>query len=92
MPGYEEQIVERSVKANLSDLELRVCSAEDLIIQKFYAGRAKDWQDIEGILLAQRGKLDEAYFENWIIQFAEALEMPDKLIDYQRLVARVNNR
>ena len=84
LPGYEELIVERAVRFELEDLRAWVCSAEDLIIQKAIAGRAKDWSDIEALLIEQRGRLDEGYIENWLSQFAEALERPDILSDYHR--------
>ena len=38
---------------------LRTCSAEDLVVFKAFAGREKDWLDIEGIALRQHGRLDE---------------------------------
>jgi hypothetical protein len=38
---------------------LVTCSAEDLIVFKAFAGRERDWLDIEGIALRQRGRLDE---------------------------------
>ena len=34
IPGYEEQIVTRAVRRQLGDLEIWICSPEDLIIQK----------------------------------------------------------
>jgi len=37
----------------------------------------------------QRGKLDEAYIADWLAQFAEALEKPEILTEYQRLLADV---
>ena len=47
------------------------------------AGRAKDWQDIEGILIEQRGQLDLDYLEDWLSQFAEALEQPEIVAQYR---------
>jgi hypothetical protein len=38
---------------------LTTCSAEDLVGFKAFAGREKDWLDIEGIVLRQAGRLDE---------------------------------
>ena len=35
------------------------CSAEDLIVLKAFAGRDRDWADIEGILMRRAGQLDE---------------------------------
>ena len=39
---------------------LVTCIAEDLIVFKAFAGRERDWLDIEGIALRQRGRLDES--------------------------------
>ena len=66
-----------------------MCSAEDLIIQKVVAGRPKDWSDVEALLIEQRDHLDEAYIGEWLAQFAEALEIPDLLTQYKKLLAEV---
>jgi len=60
-----------------------------LIIQKVVADREKDWLDLEALLLEQYDRLDEAFIENWLVQFAEALEKPELLTKYQQLVARI---
>jgi len=88
-PGYEEQIITRAVRRNLNGFSVWVCSAEDLVIQKVIAGRGKDWPDVEALLIEQRGKLDEAYIENWLSQFAEALEKPEMLVEYKRLFEKI---
>jgi len=64
-------------------------TAEDLIIQKAVAGRTKDWQDIEGILIEQRRQLDLDYLEDWMSQFAEALEQPEILAQYRDIQERI---
>ncbi|MBI3764618.1 MAG: nucleotidyltransferase, partial [Chloroflexi bacterium] len=86
LPGYEQQIVGRAVQRDLGGFSAWICSAEDLIVQKVAAGRGRDWQDVEGLLIEQLGKLDEAYVEYWVTQFAEALEKPEILTDYGRLL------
>jgi predicted nucleotidyltransferase len=40
-PGYEEQMIEHAVRRDLGGWSAWICSAEDLIIQKAYAGAAK---------------------------------------------------
>jgi hypothetical protein len=90
LPGYEELIIERAVQRDLGSWLAWICSAEDLIIQKVVAGRGKDWPDVEALLIEQHGRLDEPYIEEWLSQFAEALEEPQLLTDYQQLVAKVN--
>jgi predicted nucleotidyltransferase len=89
IPGYEELIVTRAVRRKLDGFQAWVCSAEDLIIQKVIAGRGKDWPDVELLLIEQRGKIDEAYIEDWLSQFAEALEKPEMLAEYKRLLQKV---
>lgn len=91
LPGYEELIIERAVRRDLDGWKAWICSAEDLIIQKVIAGRGKDWLDVEALLIEQRGKLDEAYVEDWLSQFAEALEKSEFLIDYHRLLEKAKN-
>lgn len=91
IPGYEELIIERAVKRDLNGWSAWICSAEDLIIQKAVAGRGKDWLDIEALLIEQQGKLDEAYIEDWLSQFAEALENPDMLREYRELQRKIRD-
>jgi len=47
---FEERSVERATEFELAGQRLRTCSAEDLIVHKVFAGRAHDWQDVEGIV------------------------------------------
>jgi predicted nucleotidyltransferase len=82
---YEKQAIERAVKVDILGIQIRVCTAEDLIIHKAIAERVKDWDDIEGVLMRQRGKLDLAYIRNWLSQFAEALEKPEILTRFNQL-------
>ena len=91
LPGYEELIVERAVQRDLGGWRMWICSAEDLIIQKVVAGRGKDWLDVEALLIEQRDKLDRAYIEDWLTQFAEALEEPELLRRYKELLARIDS-
>ena len=39
-------------------IAIRTCSAEDLIEHKAFAGRERDWLDVEGVLARQGGVLD----------------------------------
>jgi len=89
LPGYEELIIENAVRRDFGGWKVWICSAEDLIIQKVVAGRSKDWVDLEALLLGQCGKLDEAYVKDWLSQFAEALDKPEILKEYQRLSEKI---
>jgi hypothetical protein len=73
------------VNAEVLGIPVRVCTAEDFIIHKTIANRGKDWGDVEGILIRQRGKLDIDYIRNWLSQIAEALETPEILSRFDEL-------
>jgi hypothetical protein len=89
LPGYEEQIITRAVRRELGNLQAWVCAPEDLVIQKAVAGRARDWQDIEGILIEQHGRLGLDYLEDWLSQFAGLLEQPEILSQYRAIQNRI---
>ncbi len=89
LPGYEELVIERAVQRDLDGWSAWFCSVEDLIIQKVVAGRGKDWLDVEMLLAERWDKLDETYIQDWLTQFAEALEKPKVLTEYQRLLAKI---
>ena len=58
---FEERAIDRASEFTIAaGVALFTCSAEDLIVSKTFAGREKDWLDIEGIVLRQAGRLDEA--------------------------------
>ena len=91
LPGYEELIVQHAVQQDLGEFSIWVSTAEDLIIQKVVAGHEKDWPDVEALLLEQWWKLDQAYIEDWLSQFAEALEIPELLTRYLTMRNRSND-
>lgn len=91
IPGYEEEVLARAQLFHFVEMALLVCSPEDLIIQKVIADRPKDWADIEGVLIEQRGRLDQMYIRTWLTQFAEILERLDWLERYQSLVRRIGD-
>ena len=80
--GFEKQMTENSRLYEFTPgKSLRVCTAEDLIIQKAFAARPQDWIDIEGILIRQN-KLDwDHIFKHLgiLCQLKEAPEILDRL-------------
>ena len=88
LPGYEELIIEHAELGSLGRWSAWICSAEDLIIQKVVAGRGKDWPDVESLLATRGGVLDMAYIEDWLGQFAEALQKPELVSEFHRIVSK----
>ncbi|MBI5789082.1 MAG: nucleotidyl transferase AbiEii/AbiGii toxin family protein [Candidatus Schekmanbacteria bacterium] len=80
IPGYEEKMMGRTVECNLGgSYNVKICSAEDLIIHKAVAGRPQDLADIESIIMRQGEKLDEAYIRFWLDEFSLLLETKEVL-------------
>jgi hypothetical protein len=77
--AFEEKVVSRaSLQEFLPGLTLPICSAEDLIVLKSFADRARDWADVETIIVRQRKQLDWEYiFEQLrpLCQVKESLEI-----------------
>ncbi len=73
----------------LDELQVWVCTAEDLIIQKVVASREKDWPDVEALLIEQWHTLDQSYVEDWLSQFSDALETPELLSRYLSLRGKI---
>lgn len=86
---YEEHAVERAVLIEYLGITFPTCTAEDLIIHKAISERQKDWDDIEGVLLRQGDRLDQAYILGWLAQFEQALEQPELIQRYQDLWEKV---
>jgi len=77
---FEETAVNRSsVFTFPPDVPLRTCSAEDLIVLKAFADRAKDWVDVEGIIIRQSGRIDWPYVRAQLAPLVELKEAPQIL-------------
>ena len=63
---FEELAIERAILCDFAGASLLICTAEDLIIMKAFANRSRDWGDIEGVALRQKGKLDLGYIREQI--------------------------
>jgi hypothetical protein len=77
---FEEAAVERSTLYEFAPgISLRTASAEDLIVMKAFASRAKDWVDVEGMAIRQAGRLDWAYVLGHLTPLAELKGEPEIL-------------
>lgn len=89
--AFEESVISRARKVQVRPgVRLRLCTAEDLIVYKAFAGRPIDWMDVESIIAKQqRRKLDWRYIHAQIKPLAELKEDPQivpKLNDLRRIV------
>jgi hypothetical protein len=61
----QDEILRRAIPIRVRNRDIRVTTAEDLILLKLVFHRDKDLRDVRGILWVQRGKLDLDYLRHW---------------------------
>ncbi|MGY4707508.1 nucleotidyl transferase AbiEii/AbiGii toxin family protein [Candidatus Bipolaricaulota sp. J31] len=89
IPGYEEEAFERAVEVGFPAVgKLRVIGPEDLIIHKCVAGRPRDVEDVEGILIRQRLRLDLDLVRRWLTEFREVVDTHDPLELFEQALKR----
>jgi len=82
---YEELMIERSTFFEYpTNILLRTCSAEDLIVLKAFAARGQDWVDVERVIVRQVGKLDWNYIREQLEPLAELKDSPAILNELER--------
>lgn len=74
---FEERVIERSSPYEYAKgIQLRTCSAEDLVVMKAFAEREQDWLDVRGILVRQGHRLDWPTILRELRPLAELKEAP----------------
>ncbi len=63
-----ENTIQLAKALNLNGVDVTFASLEDIVIHKLVAGRPRDIDDAQSILLRQQG-LDAAYVEKWLKEF-----------------------
>jgi hypothetical protein len=74
---FEERVVSRATLFSFGPgLDIRTCSAEDLVVLKLFASRPLDIRDAEGVATRQKGRLDWRYIEEQLRPLAELKDEP----------------
>lgn len=76
-PGLEDLFLERAVPLDVSGTLVPFISAEDLIVTKVLAGRAKDIDDVRGVLSERGATLDIQHIRETLALLEEALGQSD---------------
>jgi predicted nucleotidyltransferase len=87
---FEEEAMARAETLVLGGARLPVAVAEDLVVYKVVAWRDRDRADVERLLAAHRGAIDLDRVRGLVRQFAEALDEPERVAEFERLVRRVH--
>jgi hypothetical protein len=83
---FEEVLCRRAVQREfLPGIWLRVCRPEDLVILKAFAGRAKDWLDVENVLIRQGAGLDWGHIRRELQPLSVLKEAPEIMDQLERL-------
>jgi hypothetical protein len=85
---FESRMIERSSIWPLdASRSLRTCSAEDLIVQKSFAGREQDWVDVRHLITRQADLLDRPLILQEVQPLLELKEDPSALNRLRQLLS-----
>lgn len=85
--ALETSALARVVYHQIGSTRVAFASFEDLLIQKIFAGRERDHDDVRRLLRKQK-IFDQAYVEGWLGQLGTAFDR-DLLGDYRLLAPRL---
>jgi hypothetical protein len=91
-PGLEEEFAARARPYDLGGVVVPTIAAEDLIATKVLAGRAKDLEDVEGILAIQGTGLDLERVRDVLGALEDALGQSDLRPVFEELLVRIHPR
>ncbi len=85
---FEERAADRASPWQvMPGVQLLTCSSEDLVVHKVFAGRDRDWLDVEGIAARQGTGLDRGLIDG---ELGPLLALKDAAADLDRLHAIFN--
>jgi hypothetical protein len=90
---FEERSVQRSSAWRWGTTgSLLTCSAEDLVAHKAFAGRNRDWADVETVLTRQHGKLNFAQISSELKPLLELKGEREALDKLEKMITTVDRR
>jgi hypothetical protein len=82
---FEIEAIRRSKSIMYFDIDLKVCTIEDLIIHKAISTRQKDWIDIEILIHDQRQIIDWPYLLKNCTELSDFLDRSEIIKNIRRL-------
>ena len=84
--SFEEEMIRRATPFMFyKHCSLITCSAEDLIILKSFANRARDWTDVESVIMRQGNKLNTKYIIDQLLPLCEIKNTPEVINELKTL-------
>jgi hypothetical protein len=74
---YEERALARARTEKLGNQQLKVCTAEDLVVHKIISERPRDLEDVQHIISRQRDNLDRGYLDPLVRELSRLVERPE---------------
>ena len=78
--------IRRARSKKINSTRIRLISPEDLIIHKITSERPRDIEDVRGILLRQKGRLDLDYITSWLKRISKTTKEKELLNSFKALV------
>lgn len=85
---FEKEALGKATLIRFAGTEIPVATAEDLVIYKALAWRDQDRYDIERLIVLHGKTMDLERIRSFVEQFAEILEDPQRVQEFNRLVQR----
>jgi predicted nucleotidyltransferase len=85
---FEREALGKATLIRFAGTEIPVATAEDLVIYKALAWRDQDRYDIERLIVLHGKTMDLERIRSFVEQFAEILEDPQRVQEFNRLVQR----
>jgi hypothetical protein len=84
---YESQAIRRAKKVGILDQDVCFAAVEDLIIHKIFAGRPRDIEDVQAVIM-KNPALDTLYIEEWLKTFDAASDEKNFLITFRKTAGK----
>ncbi|MBN2494892.1 MAG: hypothetical protein JXR96_09910 [Deltaproteobacteria bacterium] len=89
---FEREALEHATDVPIGDVVAPVARAEDLVVFKAVAWRDRDRDDIARLLVLHAETIDLDRVRRLVSEFAAVLEQPERLDEFDTLVARTAGR
>lgn len=91
-PGLEDRFLARVIVRTIDGVHVPVASAEDIVVMKVLAGRAKDIDDVVAIAAAYAESLDVQYVRGTLGELEQALSQSDLVPTFEEALGRAYRR
>lgn len=90
--SLEFSAIKRARFKELFSMKIKLITPEDLVLHKITSSRARDLEDLQGLLIRQFGKLDMEYINSWLKKVASVNKQPKLLKLFKKLLAAATKR